>query len=222
MATRVRTGSGSSCWDTDTRAHSQQSGIPENLRHTLYGLIRLGVTPVKVREHLGCAESIHLAPQALDAVETNSYTGYAAPLYCLPFFAMYVGCPSVFGNGTVHCLGRDGIGRVGRFAAAVITGGISQVGAIAAAMILNSQLGRLHGARFVVSGVGLMTYGIVVLHALIENDLVDELHLMIFPVVLGTGKRVFGGRRSAHDPRTGWRDDRRWDASRTYIALRVQ
>jgi dihydrofolate reductase len=29
-------------------------------------------------------------------------------------------------------------------------------------------------------------------HALIENDLVDEVHLMIFPVVLGTGKRVFG------------------------------
>jgi dihydrofolate reductase len=28
--------------------------------------------------------------------------------------------------------------------------------------------------------------------ALIENDLVDELHLMVFPVVLGTGKRVFG------------------------------
>lgn len=28
--------------------------------------------------------------------------------------------------------------------------------------------------------------------ALIENDLVGELHLMIFPVLLGTGKRVFG------------------------------
>jgi dihydrofolate reductase len=27
---------------------------------------------------------------------------------------------------------------------------------------------------------------------LVENDLVDELHLMIFPVVLGTGDRVFG------------------------------
>ena len=27
---------------------------------------------------------------------------------------------------------------------------------------------------------------------LIENDLVDELHLMVFPVVLGTGDRVFG------------------------------
>jgi dihydrofolate reductase len=27
---------------------------------------------------------------------------------------------------------------------------------------------------------------------LIENDVVDELHLMIFPVVLGTGRRLFG------------------------------
>ena len=28
--------------------------------------------------------------------------------------------------------------------------------------------------------------------ALIENDLVDELRLMVFPILLGTGKRVFG------------------------------
>jgi dihydrofolate reductase len=28
--------------------------------------------------------------------------------------------------------------------------------------------------------------------ALLENDLVDELHLMVYPVVLGTGKRLFG------------------------------
>jgi dihydrofolate reductase len=36
---------------------------------------------------------------------------------------------------------------------------------------------------------------------LVENDLVDELHLMVFPVVLGTGKRVFG----EYSERTDWR-----------------
>jgi dihydrofolate reductase len=29
-------------------------------------------------------------------------------------------------------------------------------------------------------------------HALLEGDLVDQLNLMVFPVVLGSGKRVFG------------------------------
>jgi dihydrofolate reductase len=36
---------------------------------------------------------------------------------------------------------------------------------------------------------------------LIENDLVDELHLMVFPVILGTGRRAFGETTD----KTAWR-----------------
>jgi dihydrofolate reductase len=31
-------------------------------------------------------------------------------------------------------------------------------------------------------------------HALLEHDLVDELHLLVYPIVLGSGKRVFADR----------------------------
>ena len=37
--------------------------------------------------------------------------------------------------------------------------------------------------------------------ALIDADLVDELHLMVFPVLLGTGRRLFG----ETSERTSWR-----------------
>jgi dihydrofolate reductase len=33
--------------------------------------------------------------------------------------------------------------------------------------------------------------------ALVENDLVDQLHLMVFPTVLGAGKRLFGDTSAA-------------------------
>jgi dihydrofolate reductase len=36
---------------------------------------------------------------------------------------------------------------------------------------------------------------------LLEHDLVDELHLMVFPVLLGTGRRAFG----ETSDKTGWR-----------------
>ncbi len=38
-------------------------------------------------------------------------------------------------------------------------------------------------------------------HTLLEHDLVDELHLMVFPVILGTGRRLFG---ATHE-KTDWR-----------------
>jgi dihydrofolate reductase len=31
-------------------------------------------------------------------------------------------------------------------------------------------------------------------HTLLENDLVDELHLLVYPIALGTGKRAFSDR----------------------------
>jgi dihydrofolate reductase len=37
--------------------------------------------------------------------------------------------------------------------------------------------------------------------ALLEHDLVDELHLMVFPVILGTGRRLF----DATTEKTDWR-----------------
>jgi dihydrofolate reductase len=49
-----------------------------------------------------------------------------------------------------------------------------------------SKLRRAPGGDIVVHGSAQLV------QTLIEHDLVDELRLMVFPVVLGTGKRLFG------------------------------
>ena len=67
--------------------------------------------------------------------------------------------------GIVHTLQWDGLGRLGKLAAsAVILGGIGQIVAIAAGLMFK-PLTWLHGAGFVVSGLGLITYGVLVLRA---------------------------------------------------------
>jgi dihydrofolate reductase len=43
-----------------------------------------------------------------------------------------------------------------------------------------------------VDGIVQVPGSLRLVQALIEADIVDELHLMIFPVVLGTGRRLFG------------------------------
>jgi dihydrofolate reductase len=49
-----------------------------------------------------------------------------------------------------------------------------------------AELKRRHEGDIVVHGSAQLV------QALIENDLVDELRLMVFPILLGTGKQVFG------------------------------
>src|SRR5438093_12673234 len=48
-----------------------------------------------------------------------------------------------------------------------------------------SKLEQKHDGDIVVHGSARLV------QTLLENDLVDELRLMVFPVVLGTGKRLF-------------------------------
>jgi dihydrofolate reductase len=52
-----------------------------------------------------------------------------------------------------------------------------------------TEIGKL---KQEVDGDILVAGSATLVHGLIEHDLVDELRLMVFPVLLGSGKRVFG------------------------------
>jgi dihydrofolate reductase len=43
-----------------------------------------------------------------------------------------------------------------------------------------------------IEGIVQVPGSLMLVQALLEADIVDELHLMMFPVVLGTGRRLFG------------------------------
>jgi dihydrofolate reductase len=48
-----------------------------------------------------------------------------------------------------------------------------------------------------VAGDILVAGSVTLVRALVENELVDQLHLMVFPTVLGAGKRLFGDSASS-------------------------
>jgi dihydrofolate reductase len=51
---------------------------------------------------------------------------------------------------------------------------------------------EITGLKREIDGVILIAGSVQLVQALIEHDLVDELRLMVFPVLLGEGKRLFG------------------------------
>jgi dihydrofolate reductase len=55
---------------------------------------------------------------------------------------------------------------------------------------LADEVARLHRE---IDGVILVAGSAQLVQGLLERDLVDELRLMVFPVLLGEGKRLFGG-----------------------------
>ena len=59
-------------------------------------------------------------------------------------------------------------------------------------VITGDVVGEVRKLKEQVDGVIQVPGSIQLVQELIENDLVDEIHLMTFPVLLGTGRRLFG------------------------------
>jgi dihydrofolate reductase len=59
-------------------------------------------------------------------------------------------------------------------------------------VIKSDMVGEISKLKQQISGEILVYASYQLVHTLIEHDLVDELRLVIFPVVLGAGERLFG------------------------------
>jgi dihydrofolate reductase len=59
-------------------------------------------------------------------------------------------------------------------------------------VITGDVVGEVRKLKEQLDGVIQVPGSIQLVQELIENDLVDEIHLMTFPVILGTGRRLFG------------------------------
>jgi dihydrofolate reductase len=59
-------------------------------------------------------------------------------------------------------------------------------------VITGNVVGEVAKLKERVDGIVQVPGSLRLVQELIENDLVDELHLMVFPVVLGTGRKLFG------------------------------
>jgi dihydrofolate reductase len=64
-------------------------------------------------------------------------------------------------------------------------------------LIKDDVAGEVAKLREAPGGDVLVNGSVQLVQTLIENDLVDELRLMVFPVALGTGKRLFGDASAA-------------------------
>jgi dihydrofolate reductase len=59
-------------------------------------------------------------------------------------------------------------------------------------VITGDVVGEVTKLKEQLAGIIQVPGSIRLVQELIENDLVDEIHLMTFPVILGTGRRLFG------------------------------
>jgi dihydrofolate reductase len=68
--------------------------------------------------------------------------------------------------------------------------------------VLNDDVvGEATKLRWELNGEIVVAGSLQLVHTLIEHDLVDELRLMVYPIVLGAGTRLFGKTSDRHSMR---------------------